>query len=191
MTDTTDEIPPWFPLETPRLRLREFRQTDLDDVHAYGSDPRVSRFMDWGPNTPDISREFLGKGLKSQEAWPRGDVSLAIELRAEARVIGSIRLWVVDEGGRTAELGYSLHADYWRQGLATEAAGAMLAAGFRVLALHRIVATCNVRNRGSWAVMRKLGMRREARLRQDRLIKGEWRDTYLYALLADEYFARV
>ena len=186
-----DDAPPWFPLETERLRLREFRQSDLDDVHAYGSDPLVSRFMDWGPNTPEVSQEFLARQLASQAAWPRPDVSLAVQLKATDEVVGSIRLWLVDAPNRTAELGYSLSRTVWRQGIATEAAGAMLGAGFRTLELHRIVATCDVRNRGSWGVMRKLGMRREGRMRQDRRIKGGWRDTYLYALRADEYLTRV
>ena len=186
-----DDAPPWFPLETERLRLREFRQADFDDIHAYGGDPRVSRFMDWGPNTPEISQEFLGRQLASQEAWPRPDVSLAVQLQATDGVVGSIRLWLIDAPNRTAELGYSLSRAVWRQGIATEAARAMLEVGFTTLGLHRIVATCDVRNRGSWGVMRKLGMRREGRLRQDRQVKGAWRDTYLYALLADEYFTRV
>ena len=63
--------------------------------------------------------------------------------------------------------------------------------GFGLLGLHRIVATCDVRNRGSWKVMQKLGLRREGRFRRDRTIKGAWRYTYLYARLADEYLIRV
>ena len=186
-----DDAPPWFPLETERLRLRELRPDDLEDIHAYGSDPRVSRFMDWGPNSEQDSRDFLERGLKSQATWPRNDVSLAIELKSTGAVIGAIRLWVVDVGNRTAEIGYSLSAEHWRQGVASEAARAMLGAGFTTLRLHRVVATCDRRNRGSWGVMRKLGMRREGLMRQDRQIKGAWRDTYLYAILADEYLTRV
>jgi ribosomal-protein-alanine N-acetyltransferase len=186
-----DDASPWFPLGTARLRLREFRDEDLEDIHAYGGDPQVSRFMDWGPNTPKDSRDFLDRQLKAQGAWPRPDVSLAIELKATGKVIGAIRLWVVDAQTRTAELGYSLGRAHWRQGIATEAAHAMLDAGFRTLGLHRIIATCDVRNRGSWGVMRKLGMRREGRMRQERQAKGAWRDTYLYAVLAHEYLTRV
>ena len=72
-------------------------------------------------------------------------------------------------------------------GVVTEAARALLGAGFRHLDLHRVFATCDVRNTGSYAVMEKLGMRREGRLRRDRQVKGAWRDTYLYAILAEEF----
>ena len=191
MTTPSDDTPPWFPLETERLRLRPFRIEDRDDVHAYGSDPMVSRFMVWGPNTEADTDFFLGKAIEDQSRWPRQDVSLAMELKATGQMIGSIRLWVVDAEQRTAEIGYSLARPQWRKGLTSEAAGAMMTAGFDTLGLHRIVAICDRRNRGSWAVMRKLGMRREALLRRDRMVKSAWRDTYLYALTEEEWTARV
>jgi RimJ/RimL family protein N-acetyltransferase len=52
----TDDPKPWFPIHTERLLLREFRESDLGDIHAYAAVPEVSRFMTWGPNTPDDSR---------------------------------------------------------------------------------------------------------------------------------------
>lgn len=187
MTQLADDTPPWFPLETERLRLRPFRPEDRDDVHAYGSDPMVSRFMVWGPNTEADTDHFLGLQLKGQEAWPRPDVGLAMAWKATDQVIGSIRLWVVNADQRTAEIGYSLARPHWRKGLTSEAASALLRVGFETLGLHRIVATCDVRNRGSWGVMRKLGLRREARFLRDQQVKGAWRDTYLYAILASEW----
>lgn len=180
---------PWFPVRTERLLLREFREADFDDVHAYGADPKVARFMEWGPNTPDETRAFLDRALANQQTWPRPDVGLAVQHLADDRMIGSIRLWVIDEQNATAEIGYSLNADYWRQGYCTEAARGLLRVGFEVLKMHRITATCDPRNRGSWAVMEKLGMRREGRLRASKQIKGAWRDTYVYAILADEFGA--
>ena len=67
-----------------------------------------------------------------------------------------------------------------------KAARALLGAGFRHLDLHRVFATCDVRNTGSFGVMEKIGMRREGLLRRDRQVKGAWRDTYLYAMLAED-----
>ena len=43
--------------------------------------------------------------------------------------------------------------------------------------------------RASWRAMEKIGMRREGLLRQDRRVKGAWRDTYLYAILATDWSA--
>lgn len=55
------------------------------------------------------------------------------------------------------------------------------------LKLHRIWATCDINNVASAGVMEKIGMQREGHFRQDMFLRGEWRDSYLYALLEDEF----
>jgi ribosomal-protein-alanine N-acetyltransferase len=185
----TEDLKPWFPIRTERLLLREFREDDFGDVHAYAADPLVARFMDWGPNTHDETVFFMGLKLKEQTRWPRDEVSLAVEHLADARVIGSIRLAVSDRANLAGDFGYSLNNAYWRQGYATEAAQAVIDAGFRALGLHRVWAECDVENVGSWGVMEKLGMRREAHFRDGKLIKGAWRDRYLYAILAADWIS--
>jgi [ribosomal protein S5]-alanine N-acetyltransferase len=183
----SEDPKPWFPIRTERLMLREFRASDEADVHAYGSDPEVSRYMDWGPNDEATTQAVIARWLASQAIWPRADINLAVEPVGDGRVIGSIRLGLKDPANRTADLGHSYHRAYWRQGYAAEAARALLAVGFGELGLHRIWATADVRNIGSWRLLEKLGMRREAHFLQDVRVKGEWRDSYLYAILADEY----
>ena len=181
---------PWYPLETKRLVLRPLRETDFDDIHAYAEDPEVARFMDWGPNTPEITREVLGRLIAEQATWPRPGVTLAIEHRADARVIGTIRLSIIDEANRTADFGYAIHRAHWRQGYVSEATAALIAIAFDVLGADRIVAECDQRNVGSYGVMEKLGLRREGAFQASKLVKGQWTDRYLYALLAEEYRAR-
>ena len=177
----------WFPLETKRLLLREFRAADEGDIHAYARDPEVVELMIWGPNTPEMTRSYLEGVLGAQQHWPRSDIALAIELAAEHRVIGSIALRIKDERNATADIGYVLHRAYWGQGYMVEAARAVLDAAFLELRLHRVWATCDPRNRASYRVMEKLGMRREAHFRKDVMEKGEWRDSYLYAILREEW----
>ncbi|MGD0957024.1 MAG: GNAT family N-acetyltransferase [Candidatus Acidiferrales bacterium] len=162
---------PWFPIETERLLLREFRAGDEADIHEYASDPEVVRLMIWGPNTPEMTRAFLAHTLEEQQQWPRNSVGLAIGLKGEHRVIGSIGLRIKDEANRSADIGYVLNRSYWGRGYMTEAARAILDAAFRKLNLHRVWATCDIRNRASYRVMEKLGMRREAHFRKKRLRK--------------------
>lgn len=187
---TEDPLKPWFPIRTERLLLREARLSDYDDVHAYGADPEVSKFMDWGPNTPEVSAQVVGRWVAMSALWPRDEVNLAVELLETGRVIGSIRLAIQSKANRTADFGYTFGKDYWRQGIATEAASAIVEVAFTTLGLHRIFATCDVQNVGSYRVMEKLGMRREATLLKDQEVRGRWRDTHVYALLAQEWEAR-
>ena len=185
-----ERLEPWLPLRTQRLILREFREEDFDAIHAYGSDPEVARLMRWGPNTPEQTRAFLDRVLAAQELWPRPAVSAAVEIAATGKMIGAVELRVVDPDNRGGSFGWTLHREHWGQGYAPEAAGALLRQGFEAMGLHRIIATCNVRNRKSWRGLEKLGMRCEATFRKDLLIKGHWRDTLLYAILGDEWRAR-
>jgi [ribosomal protein S5]-alanine N-acetyltransferase len=177
----------WFPIETERLVLRELRADDENAIHEYASDPEAVRLMIWGPNSREDTQEFLARVLRAQTEWPRGDVGLAIELKSELRMIGSIGLRIKDEAQRTADMGYVLNRKYWGHGYMTESARAILNVAFNRLKLHRVWATCHAQNRASYRVMEKLGMRREALFRKSAFEKGAWRDTYLYAILAEEW----
>jgi RimJ/RimL family protein N-acetyltransferase len=177
----------WFPVKTQRLLLRELRPSDEEHIHEYASDPLVPRYDAWGPNTAEATHEVLHRWIAQQQKWPRDDVHLGAELVQERKLIGSVRLWVTDEANRIAEIGYTFNRNYWRCGYATEAASALLKCAFRELNMHRVIAACDTRNVASWRVMEKIGMRREAYFLRDKMQKGEWRDSYLYAILTDEY----
>jgi RimJ/RimL family protein N-acetyltransferase len=177
----------WFPITTARLRLREFRSTDEADIHAYASDPEVVRYASWGPNTPGDTRAVLDAWMLEQRHWPRSSVTLAIELSAEGRLVGAIRLEERDAVHRAADFGYTITRAYWNRGIATEASRAVLDTAFRALGLHRVWATCDTRNGASRRVLEKLGMRREGEMRRDTIRRGAWADTYLYAVLAEEW----
>jgi len=174
----------WFPIQTERLLLREFTLADEIDVHEYASDPLVPRYMDWGPNTPEMTRRVVLSWLEQQKKWPRAEVNLAIEVLETGKLIGSISLRISDRERGVADFGFVLNRNYWNQGYVTEASRALLDTAFATLKLRRVVATCDTRNLASARVMEKAGMQREAHFRQDVFQKGEWRDSYLYARLA-------
>jgi hypothetical protein len=63
----------------------------------------------------------------------------------------------------------------------------LLHRGFTVHGRHRIFATCDPRNLRSAAVLRRLGMTYEGRLREDQLIRDGWRDSDIYSVLVHEW----
>ena len=78
---------PWFPLETERLLLRDFRPEDEASIYEYASDPEVVRFADWGPSDIATVRVNLHRRLESQEIWPRDSIEVAVELRRDTYLI--------------------------------------------------------------------------------------------------------
>jgi RimJ/RimL family protein N-acetyltransferase len=176
-----------LPIQTPRLLLRDLADGDGPSVHAYASDAATVRLLDWGPNTAEDTTRFLSMARASREAAPRTAYHLAIVLLETQRLIGGCRIETRNAPSRSGDIGYVLARDVWGEGFATEAAGALLSFGFQSLALHRIWATCDVENRASARVLEKIGMQREGLLRQSVRRRGEWRDSYLYAILEPEW----
>jgi RimJ/RimL family protein N-acetyltransferase len=173
-------------LPTPRLILRDFDESDFAAVHRYASDPEVVRLVHWGPNREADTRRFLRSAIATRRRQPRRKFDLAIALKFDASIIGGCGIYLPSDDSQ-AEIGYTLARECWGQGYATEAAYRLLAFGFRALGVHRVFATCDVENVASWAVLEKLGMRREGYLREDRWQRGKWRDSYLYAILEEEW----
>jgi ribosomal-protein-alanine N-acetyltransferase len=110
-----------------------------------------------------------------------------VVLLAGDRLVGRVGLGISEPDLREAVLWFTLHPAEWGQGYITEAARALVNAGFRELHLHRICAECDPENIGSWRVLEKIGMRREGHLRENAWIKGEWVDSLIYAVLDREW----
>ena len=177
-------------IETPRLLLREFSPEDLDQVDEYASDSEVVKYMQWGPNSREETREFLVRTADARLVQPRRDFDWAVIHKADGRLIGSCGIHVSAIESRRAFIGYVLNRRFWGQGFATEAAEAVLGFGFDSLKMHRIFATCDAENRRSARVLEKIGMRYEGRLRDECRKKGAWRDTFMFAILEQEWGKR-
>jgi ribosomal-protein-alanine N-acetyltransferase len=174
-----------FPLVTERLRLREFCLEDDAAVDAYASDPEVTKHTSWGPNDLQTTRAVLRQWVLEQKEWPRTSIPLGIELSAENKLVGGTGFASITDG--TGVFGFVLHRDHWGAGIATEASRALLRFGFETLGLHRIVAECFVEQTVSLRIFEKLRMRREGHFLKNARKAGIWRDTYLYAVLEDEW----
>jgi ribosomal-protein-alanine N-acetyltransferase len=153
-------------LNTERLRLRQIRAADAEDMFAFKGDPLVTTCYGQMPH----------RNVEETMAWilqrvPSRDVDdailWAITLKEDGRVIGECCLWNIDRDLRCAEVGYELHPDYWRRGLATEAIQAVLKYGFEEVGLEVIEAKPLVRNASSVGLLRKLGFKESARRRMD------------------------
>jgi RimJ/RimL family protein N-acetyltransferase len=176
-----------IPIETDRLLLRDFVEEDWRAVHEYGSDPEVVRYLPWGPNTEEDSRDFIGRAIAIQNEDPRRRFEIGIVLKEEGRLIGGCGIRENNATLREGNIGYVLNRIYWGRGIATEAARAIVRFGFETLNLHRIFATCFPENKASERVLQKCGMSLEGRLRENLMMRGEWRDSLLYAIIDHEW----
>jgi RimJ/RimL family protein N-acetyltransferase len=174
-----------LPISTERLILRRFTHDDVQDIITFVSHPSVARA------TPEIepAESAVIKYIDQQNSYRPFEqdkcFDLAIELKSDGKVIGLLSL--ICRKHRQAEIGWALGVDHRGHGFAAEAARALMTVGFASLGLHRIFATTSSANVPSWMVMERLGMRREAELREAVFRDGKWLDMLIYALLADEW----
>jgi RimJ/RimL family protein N-acetyltransferase len=166
-------------IETERLLLRVPDESDLDAWTAMLTDPEVARYL--GP--PFGSRAEVAEHIRTVQERHEADGfgQLAVVRKDDGAVIGragflvwDTRTWsttTLREVGRHAqvEVGWTLARDAWGFGYATEAGAACRDDGFARLGLSRLAAVIQHGNEPSFAVARRLGMRRE---RDIRTLKG-------------------
>jgi RimJ/RimL family protein N-acetyltransferase len=181
---------PAFPIETARLRLRPFEDGDFEDLYAFQSLPVAARYLYTEPRSREETRVLLDAWIAGTAFAATDDkLVLALETKDGARVIGEVLLILRSVPHRQGEIGFLLHPVFHGRGFAFEAALPLLRAGFEHFGLHRIYGRCDARNTASARLMEKLGLRREAALRENEFVKGVWTSELVYALLAREWRA--
>ena len=146
-------------VETDNLRLRRWREDDLDAFARITADPEVMRYMLRGP----LSREEAWARIErfERQRKERGLGHWAVEERDGGALLGGIGLshhedWPEDP--HNVEVGWLLDRAAWGRGLATEGALASLRYGFQDLRLERIISIAHSDNRASRRVMEKAGL---------------------------------
>lgn len=172
-------------IKTKRLLLRNFEESDLDDLFDYSKNPNVGVNAGWEPHKSkqeslEILRAiFLGK----KEIY-------AIVL--SGKVIGSVGLMKDPkrENDKAKMLGYALGEPYWGKGIMTEAVQAVLNNAFVDGQTEIISANCYPDNIRSKKVIEKNGFVFEGILRQaEVLYNGEIKDHCCYSLTRREFLS--
>jgi RimJ/RimL family protein N-acetyltransferase len=176
-------------LETKRLLMREFIESDSPAIFSYQSHSLYLRYYHWIHRTQTDVDEFVQMFITQQTEQPRTKFQLAIIAKEENKLIGNCGIRINDLQLREANIGYELDTHYWGKGYATEAAYTIIKFGFEELGMHRIWAYCIADNIASARVLEKIGMRREGHLREKEFIKGRWYDRFIYAILDHEWKA--
>jgi [ribosomal protein S5]-alanine N-acetyltransferase len=174
-------------LETERLFLRKVKLDDLDDIFEFSSDAEVAHHMTWEANTS--KEETLGNFVNVViERYKKGQsADWAIVYKESQKVIGTCAFVDWSNQHRKAEIGYVLNKNYWGYGFATEAIKELIKFGFECTNLNRIEGGCDTDNIASENVMLKVGMTFEGTLRKSEFIKGEFRDTKVFAILKEDF----
>jgi RimJ/RimL family protein N-acetyltransferase len=146
---------------TPRLRLREWRDADLEPFAQLNADPVVMQHFP-SPLSRTDSDLFARRiaAVLAERGWGLWAVEIS-ELGAFAGFIGLAPVQFEAHFVPAVEIGWRLARAHWNQGYATEGARAVVAVAFDTLGLDEIVSFTSTGNLPSQRVMQKIGMRRD------------------------------
>jgi ribosomal-protein-alanine N-acetyltransferase len=145
-------------LETKRLILRLLTLDDLDALAALYQDPEVRKYFPEGTLTYEETKEEL-EWIIEVYYGQYGYGLWATIHKETGELIGRCGLlpWTIDER-QEVEVAYMLAKAYWGQGLATEAAQAILQYAFEQLPVSRLICLVDPDNQASRHVAEKIGM---------------------------------
>ncbi|NBD29304.1 MAG: GNAT family N-acetyltransferase [Alphaproteobacteria bacterium] len=159
-------------LITARLTLRSPRPGDLDDLHAIYGDGRAMRYWSSLPHGElDTTRAMLDTMIAAFADQPTYFI-----WDHSGRAIGA--------GGMHApwEVGFILHPDHWRKGLAREAMSAIILHLWATTRAPALTADTDPRNAASIGLLAALGFVEAGRARNTFVVGGEWSDSIYFAL---------
>lgn len=165
--------------ETDRLILRRYKESDLNDLFEYLSNPNVVEFEPYKPMTIEEVKDNLKWRISTDEM-------IAVELKSNNKMIGNVYLGKRDFN--SLEIGFVFNESYWKNGYAKESCEKLLELAFDD-GIHRAFAECDPNNKNSWGLLERMGFIREGHLRQNvYFFKDEnnnpiWKDTLIYSKL--------
>lgn len=161
---------------------------DAEDLFEYLSNEDVVKYEPYDVFTLEGCVKEAERRAADPAFWA---VCLREGQEDSGKLVGNIYLTERDYSGW--ELGYVLNPKYQRRGFASEAVTALIDYAVFEKKAHRLYAMCNPENIRSWHLLERIGMRREAHYIKDIYFRLNdwgmpvWQDTYVYAILADEW----
>ena len=174
-------------IETKRLIIRPFKASDYKRVAEVCGDYDVAKMTLAIPHpyTEENAKGFIEYTLESSKKKESYEYAVCFKEDRDT-VVGCMGLMHVNKTASKAELGYWIDKAHWNQGVATEAATAMIRFAFDYLKLHSVIARHAAHNPASGKVMKKCGMKYVGLFREHECRDGKFYDVEYYEILASD-----
>ncbi len=177
----TINLTPFPVLTTERLVLRQFENSDENDLYLLRSDERVNEFLDRSkPESMEDIRKFIQKintGIINNEA-----IMWAVTLKDDLKLIGTVCLWNISKDKCSGEIGYDLLPDFQGKGIMQEALEKTIEFGFKNMNLQTIDAVTRLLNHKSIRLLEKNNFERNSTLQNELTERVEFSNAVIYTL---------
>ncbi len=172
-----------FPiLESERLIFRKFEKNDAESLFKIRSNDLVMKYMDSLIHKNKSDSSTLISSILS-DFKNRIGINWAIVSKSNNQLVGSFSFWRLIKQHCRAEIGYSMHSNYWGQGIMNETFKTLIEFGFNNLQLHSLEANVNPQNDQSIKLLERVGFKKEAHFRENFLYNGQFIDSLIFCLL--------
>jgi [ribosomal protein S5]-alanine N-acetyltransferase len=175
-------------IETERLILRPQESGDYESWYAgfAGRLPQQSKYDEGQISFDGYDADWFANLCKRHQEQALSDYAyiFGVFSKQTNQHLGNIDISTIQrEEKQWANLGYSIHNQYWRQGFGKEAVKAAVIAGFENLGYHRIEAAINLDNHLSIALAESVGLKKECVRRGFYYENEQWVDHLIYVVL--------
>ena len=178
---------------------KAFITGDKIDLVPLNSD-HIKLYVNW-QNHPEVRKfarnefpttiEMFKKLFEPHGRELTNEVQFEIWHKEDQKAIGLAEISNIHYAYRRANMAVIIgDLQYWGKGIATEVGNLLFKYGFNELNLYKIRTTIYSPNVGSWKVCEKLGMEREATLKYNGFMDGEYVNDYCYCLFRDEWIKK-
>ena len=156
-------------IETERLILRRYKETDIDAIYDIITDKRLSTYIKFPELTKEQELECIKEWIKEAddskyERW-------VIERKKDDAIVGNIDVNTVVKKHNYCNVGYTIRYDYWGNGYAAEALEAVSNHLLEESGYYLVECSCNELNKQSFRVMEKAGFKKDGYIANRRLNK--------------------
>lgn len=169
-----------FPIiKTERLLMRQFIESDIDNVFKGLSDPDIIKYYGISFDSLEATKEQMNwfSNLEKEESG----IWWAICSLDNKIFYGAGGLNSLIKEYKKAEIGFWLLTDFWRKGIMKEAMPLICNYGFESLKLHRIEGFVDSENINCKSAMNKLNFQHEGTMRDCEIKDGRFISLDIYA----------
>lgn len=172
-------------IKTERLQFKPFSESDIDLIEKIYTNEKVMKYAYEDMYNHEKCMHYLSEIVKNNGMSKDERIAYEFAIFYEDKYIGiaDIIIYLKNQDGGFAEIGYFLLPEFWGKGFATESAKMLIDFGLDELNLHKIIASCHGENSGSWKVMEKSGMSKEGVFKKHRYKHGKWADEIKFAIV--------
>jgi len=170
----------WRTLKGDLIHFEPLSEKIIPDLHAYASDPEVSKYIGWPlMETLDDSKAYFQKLMENEKNQTHEYASIVYQ----GRHIGTIMLFNFSRQAKNVEIGYVLSRKYWGMGIVSEATKLLVDYLLEYTDMHKICARVVSSNFASAKVLEKYGFKSEGYLVDQYYIDGQYYDAIYYGYI--------